>query len=157
MYHTDIILTTAFMEQVYTIGWYQLLLGCIGTKWENAVLAYFKKENKSIKFNVWSIQAILLFWKYTTTQWGARNEHFHGKDAKVQADILLNNLRVTATHHYADYHDTPAMVLPQHAYLFTSRTLEQRLHLNDDNLSCWLRSVDDAKLTLAHHDTQLHN
>jgi hypothetical protein len=47
------------------------------------------------------------------------------------------------------------MVLPQHAYLFFSQTLEQRLRLTYDNLTCLLHSVEDAKQALTHHNLQL--
>jgi hypothetical protein len=42
-------------------------------------------------------------------------------------------------------------VLARHRYLFTSRTLEQRLSLSYDDVTCWLRSVDEARHQLATH------
>jgi hypothetical protein len=157
LYHTDILVTAAFTEQYYTIGWYQLLLGRIGKKWENALQAHWKKDKKTVDYNVWSTQVVLLLWKYTRSLWGARNEYVHGKDAKEQAEIILRGLHTQVIQYYEQYRNNSNIVLPQHAYLFTSRTLEQRLRLTYDNLTCWLRSVEDAKQALAHHDLQLRN
>lgn len=56
---------------------------------------------------------------------------------------------------YKEYDDNPHMILPTHSHLFTSRIMTQQLKHNYDNLTCWLRSVSEAKLDLVHHVRQL--
>jgi hypothetical protein len=43
---------------------------------------------------------------------------------------------------------SPHSILPCHHYLFTSRSLAQRLRLDYDSLSCWIRSVEEAQQAL---------
>jgi len=47
------------------------------------------------------------------------------------------------------------MILPHHEYLFNFRTLEQRLNTTYDNLSAWVRSVEEAILVVHHQDAAL--
>ncbi len=56
---------------------------------------------------------------------------------------------------YDEHQSNPNIILPRHQHLFTSRTLDQRLQHNYDNITCWIRSVNEAKLALAHHVQQL--
>jgi len=42
-------------------------------------------------------------------------------------------------------------VLAGHQYLFTSRSLDQRLSLSYDHLNCWLRSIQEARELHATH------
>jgi hypothetical protein len=51
--------------------------------------------------------------------------------------------------------DHPDMVLPRHRFLFTSRTLEDRLLSSYDIMATWLRLVDEAIQVLHHHTTSL--
>jgi hypothetical protein len=44
------------------------------------------------------------------------------------------------------------MVLPRHHYLFTSRTLEQRLMTSYDTIHAWIRSVTEALEVVKFHD-----
>jgi hypothetical protein len=59
-----------------------------------------------------------------------------------------------ATSLYSTYHNIPQCILPRHKYLFTNKTLAQRLSLDIDSLNCWIRSVQDAIQALTHHVNQ---
>ncbi len=97
-----------------------ITLGRIGKKWEHAVQVYRKKAKKTLYYIVWSTQVVLFLWKYTRSLWGARNEYVHRKDAKEQAEIILRRLHAQVIQHYEQYRNNSNIVLPQHAYLFTS-------------------------------------
>jgi hypothetical protein len=55
---------------------------------------------------------------------------------------------------YEAYQTNPTFILPHHQYLFTSRSLDQRLKLDIDSLNCWIRSVEDAIQALLHHNNK---
>jgi hypothetical protein len=55
---------------------------------------------------------------------------------------------------YEMHETTPSMILPQHNYLFMTKTLNQRLRQTYDTTQCWLQSVSEAQLTLDHHIQQ---
>jgi hypothetical protein len=44
----DMLLTMAFTDQFYNIGWYYLLMGRMSHKWGVAVAAYMEKPNDKI-------------------------------------------------------------------------------------------------------------
>ena len=120
----DMLLTTAFMEQHHSIGWFQFALGRISSKWDVAVRYYKKQYNDPTTVNVWAPQAILLLWKYTKSLWVNRNHFVHGKDGEEAAGRLLQALHGEVKHLYETFTNNPAFLLPRHHYLFTNRTLE---------------------------------
>jgi hypothetical protein len=104
-----------------------------------------------IQRDMWSAHFILLMWDFTRNLWNNRNQIIYGKttDEAVsnQMSILHNNVRSL----YQQYNDNPQFILPRHAYLFTQRTLEQRLNMSYDSITCWLRSVDESRMILTFH------
>jgi hypothetical protein len=56
---------------------------------------------------------------------------------------------------YTQCQTNPTFILSRHHYLFISRSLEQCLRMDIDSITCWLRSVEDAKRALEYHNTQL--
>lgn len=151
----DVILTAAFHEQFSTIGWYQFLLGRLSKKWETAITAYAPIAGSTPPIQQWSTQIILSMWHFIRSMWKNRNTIVHGTDAQHSAEIILQELRQQVQLLYQEYHDTPHIILPRHNYLFTSRTLTQRLKYSYDHLHCWMRSVTEAKLMLQHHNQLL--
>jgi hypothetical protein len=81
----------------------------------------------------------------------------HGATAEEEANIVLNNLRGEVTSHYQHYSENNSYVLPRHAYLFLDITLSQRLACSYDYISCWLRSVTEARTILAHQEAHLRS
>jgi hypothetical protein len=154
---SDILLTIAFIEQYYSIGWYHFALGRISIKWDAAVRYYRKQQDNPYMTNVWATQAILLIWQYTRSLWIHRNSIVHGKDNKEAASRILQNLHKEVEKLFESFNKNPAMLLPHQHHLFTSRTLKQRLRMPYDNIACWLCSVETAKLELALHISLLQS
>jgi hypothetical protein len=50
------------------------------------------------------------------------------------------------------FNENQSFILQCHQYLFTDRTLDQHLFHSYDHISCWIRSVEEAILVVAHHD-----
>jgi hypothetical protein len=73
----------------------------------------------------------------------------HGADAEESAQRILTGLRDQVRQHYFAFKADESYVLARHRYLFTSHTLDQHLSLSYDNVTCWLRSVDEARHQLA--------
>jgi hypothetical protein len=151
----DISLTMAFTDQFHTIGWYHLLMGRLSIKWGKAVALYHKAPPGSNISKTWTTQAVSQLWKFTRSLWAYRNTVVHGATDKEIANKIRTEITTKVTSLYTEYQANHNIILPKHKYLFSSRTLEQRLQLDIDSLHCWLRSVDDAKQALKHHDTQL--
>ncbi len=87
--------------------------------------------------------------------WKHRNEVVHGATVEEQTQRQLTQLRSRITSYYADYARNPALVLPRHSCLFTSRTEEERHQSSYDSMSAWLRSVEEALQVVQHHDAHL--
>jgi hypothetical protein len=153
----DMLLTTAFMEQHHSIGWYQFALGRISSKWEVAVRYYNKQHADPTTANVWAPQAILILWKYTKSLWLHRNKIVHGRNGEETAARLLRDLHEEVRQLYDTFQANPAFLLPRHHYLFTNRSLDQRLRMPYDNITCWLRSVEEAQQALNLHESILRN
>jgi hypothetical protein len=153
----DILLTTAFTEQYHSIGWYHFTLGRISSKWDAAVRCYRGQLDNLAMTNVWATQAILLMWQYMRSIWTHRNSVVHGKDSEEAASRLLQHLHQEVERLYEEFRVNPAMLLSRHHHLFTSRTLEQRLRMPYDNITSWLRSVENARQDLALHISLLRS
>jgi hypothetical protein len=87
--------------------------------------------------------------------WKHRNEVVHGATVEEQTQRQLTQLRSRITSYYAEYERNPALVLPRHSCLFTSRTEEERHQSSYDSMSAWLRSVEEALQVVQHHDAHL--
>jgi cytoskeletal protein RodZ len=72
-----------------------------------------------------------------------------------QVNRQLDTLRQRITTYYQAYADNPNMILSPHHYLFTSRTLEERLSSPYDIMAAWIRSVEEAIQVLQHHTASL--
>jgi hypothetical protein len=150
----DAVLTSAFHEQFRDIGWYQLCLGRVSTKWASAVSQYHPNPLQDGGLQ-WTSIFIAALWSFSTSMWKHRNEVVHGATVEEQTQWQLTQLRSQITSYYAKYAENPALVLPRHRCLFTSRTEEERHQSSYDSMSAWLRSVDEALLVVQHHDAHL--
>jgi hypothetical protein len=120
----------------------------------DAVLQLTKSPYSSIS-TTWSAQAILYLWKYTRSLWMHRNQVVHGKTDQEIADKIRESIHDQVRQLYTKFGLNPNFILLRHQYLFTNRSLAQRLNLDIDSLQCWLRSVDSAQQDLEHHNTTL--
>jgi hypothetical protein len=150
----DILLTAAFTEQFHNIGWYHMLMGRLSKKWGAAVALYHKMPSDSQVSTTWTKQAIQFIWKYTRSLWNHRNTVVHGSTDQEVANKIKASIEEQVTSFYHKFNTSPHFILQRHHYLFTSRTLQQRLHLDIDSINCWLRSVQEAIQALHHHETQ---
>ncbi len=130
-------------------------MGRLSIKWGKAVALYHKTPPGCNIPKTWTTQAVSQLWKFTISLWAYRNTVVHGATDKEIADKIRAEITTKVTSLYTEYQANHNIILPKHKYLFSSRTLEQRLWLDIGSLHCWLRSVDDAKQALIHHDTQL--
>jgi hypothetical protein len=149
----DAVLTSAFLEQFRDIGWYQLCLGRISSKWASAVLQYQTSSQHRDGGLNWSSLFITALWKFSRALWNNRNEVVHGATVEEQAARQLTQLRNNITTMYHNYESNPAFILPRHHYLFTTRTLEDRLKGSYDTMAAWLRTVEEAVQVLQYHNT----
>lgn len=150
----DMLLTMAFTDQFQNIGWLHLLMGRLSRKWGAAVSLYGNKPNDSNFQTMWTAQAITSLWKYTRSIWGYRNTVVHGATDQEKADKIIEQTATKVREFYSKFTTTPTFILQRHHYLFTSRTLSQRLKLDIDSMNCWIRSVEDAVQALRHHEQQ---
>jgi len=71
------------------------------------------------------------------------------------AQRILTGLRDQVRQHYQSYEADHTYVLGCHRFLFASHTLNQRLILLYDYTTCWLRSVEEARLQMVlYEDSQ---
>ena len=150
----DVLLTAAFTDQWASIGWDHCFMGRLSHRWGAAVALYHKVPCDSTLQLTWTAQTIHFLWKYTRAIWAYRNTVVHGATDQEMADKIRNAATTKVTSLYSTFYTTPHFILPRHRYLFTSKTLEQRLRLDTDSLNCWLRSVEDATQALIHHENQ---
>jgi hypothetical protein len=150
----DVLLTAAFTDQWSSIGWDHLFLGRLSNRWGAAVSAYHKLPHDKTLQLTWTAQMIQILWKYTRAIWAYCNTVVHGATDQEMADKIRSLAMTKATSLYSTYHNNPHFILPQHKYLFTNKTLAQRLSLDIDSLNYWIRSVEDAIQALIHHDNQ---
>lgn len=139
MYGPDVIPTAAYHEQVHEIGWYQLCLGRLSIKWSTAVHSYSKAAGHLINSTRWSSLAIQAIWQYIKALWQHWNELVHGSIIEEEANHILQQIHNQVHSHYENYEEDNNYVLQRHAYLFTQKTLTQRLQMSYDYLKCWLR------------------
>ncbi len=150
------LLTTAFQEQFYDIGWLHLQLGRVSLHWTKAYQELSPGYTAS-SANLWTSSMIYLLWNYAKSIWTYRNEVVHVNTSTQIETYRWNRLRETVTEYYTTFLETPSFLLPRHHYLFTDRTLEQRLKHTYDHLSCCVRSVTEAHQVLLHHDMRLRS
>jgi hypothetical protein len=131
----DVLLTDAYSHQFNSLGWYQFCLGRISKRWHAAVSACLP-PGTSFNSLQWGSLLISALWKFTKTLWIHRNGIVHGEDAEATASRILTGLRDQVRQHYRAFQQDESYVLSRHHYLFTSRTLDQRLNLSFDNVTC---------------------
>jgi len=151
----DILLTTAYHEQLHSIGWYQLSLGRVSKYWL-ATFKYFHNQGSvHMDPEYWTSLFINYVWNFTKAMWQNRNLIVHGATSEEQAIRELEQLSMQIKQHYDSYTTNSGYVLPHHAYLFNHRSLSQRSQLSYDGMKCWLLSVDEARQILIFQENYL--
>jgi hypothetical protein len=139
-----VVLTGAYYEQYYILGWYQLCLGRISKLWSRAVSLYNASNSILMDTEQWAIYFISLIWEFTRRMWTYRNQIVHGATVEETAHNRMLEVHTNVTDLYNKYTEDPSFVLPRHEYLFTQRTLQYRLQMSYDSIICWIRSVEEA-------------
>ncbi len=127
-------------------------MGRISKKWAAAYKALHPESSHNPTY--WSSLLVTILWNFTKAMWKNRNEIVHGASVGEAAALTMNRLHEQVQHHYAQFEDLSHYVLPRHSHLFTQRPLDDRLKMSYDYISCWLRSVDEARSIL--HFQQAH-
>jgi hypothetical protein len=124
---------------------------------KKALLALIAKDNLSMDPAYWNSSLITSLWVYTKNLWHFRNQFIHGSSVEELATIIiLDHLQQHAIHHYKQYNINPGYLLQCHHHLF-QKPLQDKLKLPYDHLSCWLRSVDEARSILLTQDAHLQS
>lgn len=147
----DAVLTSAFHEQFCNLGWYHFCLGRVSKKWAAAVIQFTLPDRHPYTPLHWTSLLISALWKYSKSLWAYRNTVVHGATIEEQAQRMISSLHTSTTNRYTEFRANPQLVLPRHAYLFTSRPLEERLRAPYDTLAAWNRSVEEAIQVAQHH------
>ena len=151
---TDMLLTTAFNEQFHSIGWGNLFHGRISKLWGKTVSQINKSPFSSYP-TTWAAQTILYLWQYTRVIWEHRNQVVHGATDQEKAARIKQAIDQQVRDLYSSFQNNPEFILTRHQYLFTNKSIEQRLQLDIDSITCWIRSVESAQQDLAHHNTTI--
>jgi hypothetical protein len=151
---TDMLPTMAFNEQFHTIGWYNLFHGHISMLWGKTVSQINKSPFSSFP-TTWAAKTILYLWQCTRFIWEHRNQVVHGTTNQEKAAKIKQSIDQQVRDLYSSFQNNPNFILTRHQYLFTSKSLEQRLKLDIDSITCWIRSVESAQQDLAHHNTTI--
>jgi hypothetical protein len=149
----NIILTSAYYEQDHQLGWFQFCLGRISTLWSKAVEAYVPDKHTPLDTAQWSSQLITIVWAFTRNLWQHRNEIVHGSTIEETVRLQMATLHDKVQQHFAAFVENPSYVLQRHQ--LTQKPLEARLKMSYDSIQCWIRSVDEARQVLQHHDAPL--
>jgi len=152
LHPADILLTSAFHEQFYSITWYQFCLGRLSKKWALALSEYTKISSPAPDPDFWASLLINQLWLFTLYMWRHRNQVVHGTTIEDQAQKLLDRLHQLVTNYYQQFAEDPSIILAQHHYLF-NRPLTQHLNHSYDYIQCWIKSVDEAKLVKDFQET----
>jgi hypothetical protein len=87
--------------------------------------------------------------------WRFRNKVVHGATVEEQVNLQLSSLRNKIASYYQAYTDNPSMVLAHHQFLFTTRSVEERLSGSYDSMSAWTWSVKEAIQVVRHHENTI--
>ena len=148
------LITAAYTHQFHTLGWYNLCLGQISSKWHEAVRACLSPSTPFHHLQ-WGSLLISALWKFTKTLWQHRNGLVHSSEAAENAQRILTGLQDQVHQHYQSYEADNTYGLAHHWCLFSSLTLDQRLSLSYDYTTCWLRSIEEASLQMVlYEDSQ---
>ncbi len=150
----EVLLAAAYHEQFNEIGWYQCSLGHISTTWARAVEAFTRRDQQTIHPAQWASAFITTVWIFTRNIWNHRNQILHGATAEDSAANLCREQHDKVKEYYNLFTENNTYLLPRHHYLFTQ---QDHLQLSPDHISCWLRSVEEARSILLNQEVHLRH
>jgi len=153
----DMIFTEAYTEQYHSISWFHFVLGRVRNKW-TAAIALYRQSNPAFAAPNYAVSLLIdHLWTFTKAMWQHLNALVHGTTVEENTARALSNLHHQLNYHYQQFQEDPNYMLVRQQYLFLNRTKEQRLQHSHDYLVCWLRSVEEARHSLAYHLSSLHS
>jgi hypothetical protein len=153
----EFILIQPFQEQS-SLGWEQFLGGRLSQKWARAYQVYTSEKVRMVRdASLWIKKVIVAMWAYSTTLWKFRNSIVHGASKEEEKEKRLEQLHQHVCHEYSLYESDPFLISPQFASLFTKKSINDRLCMDIDSLTCWLRSVEEAKWHQLHFRASLNS
>jgi hypothetical protein len=124
-----------------------MLRGRISIKWNSAYRCLMGgKRQVAVSTEPWAKSLVRGLWDYATSLWKYRNGVVHGQTKWDGKKKEFEQLHKSVQAEYAAYAQDKFLISPQFSSLFTKKTLQERLKMDRDSLSCWLRSVAAAKV-----------
>ena len=133
------------------IGWAAFLQGHISHSW---VAAYdhltsqpnTKCKHKSLKPRTWGQRTINGIWKYSKAIWANRNAVVHGNTEEATQSKMRQQQKQQVDDYFQEYNTNPHFIPSSRTYLF-NKSQDELLHMDRETIICWIRSVEEAKLT----------
>jgi hypothetical protein len=146
--------TKAAVAEQDKIGWYNLLLGRMSTKWTDAQQKYLESLGKRTTGRRWTIAIISKLWDIAWDMWQHRNHIKHNTlHPKKQLEMAIIGQRVEDL-----YEQGPADLLPRDRSLFL-KTLTTLRDGNANEQEQWITSVllahQRAEATRANRDASM--
>jgi hypothetical protein len=139
------------------IGWLSFLQGYISTEWQRAYKANLPKKtkNKEQLSQTWAKNIILATWTYSKQIWEYRNTVVHGEISGQEESKAVQKMKQQAKAYYKLHEQDKYCVPYTRTYLFDKPLLLIQ-QLPEDNLRCWLNSVEEAIKTHASREALHH-
>jgi hypothetical protein len=138
----EIALIQAFHNQS-AIGWDHLLRGMLSKHWEHTYNALTPMG--AIPSTIWAKTVIVHLWTYSMSLWKFCNGVVHGHTMEETKRKESQQLQTKIQQEYAAYHLDKYIVSPKYSFLFTKKTLQERLFMDRYSMSSWLATVTAAK------------
>ena len=122
-----------------TIGWTNLLEGCIATGWTEAQSAYYRMISSRRSGLCWTVAIITKLWDVAWDLWEQRNGYLHARDNQ---EILHNMATIDAEIRF-QFHQGAAQLPRQAHYLFEGN-VDTLLSTSICHQKKWLASVTAA-------------
>jgi len=139
---TEQLATAAFVDQT-AIGWDAFFRGHISKAWRKAIL-----QTSSIRdadaTETHLRRLIKHLHAFSLSVWEYRNGVLHGTTYSTKREQRRKLVREKVNSAYDLYFQGSLLVLSRDTYLFTKKTVEERLVGDEDTLLCWLRLVEVA-------------
>ena len=147
----DQLATTAFADQT-SLGWDAFFRGQLSTSWRKAILYSSPvRDNDTTETHLrWLLKKLH---KYSLDVWEFRNGVLHGATNKERRHLQADLLREKVEAAYDQFAAGKILLFARDHYIFTKKTIENRLAGDDDTLLGWLRLLEVAMLAYARQHT----
>ena len=151
--HSKPWIATAATEQE-TIGWAATIEGRISSLWTDLQSSHYEKIRSRRSPEAWAAHVVEALWTLSHSLWVKRCEIVKDMERTAAFQSNLCSLNNQITHKYANYN--PRNYDVNDRYLFTDKTLQQRLATPISTKETWLQAVAWAE-ELAHEASANEN